>query len=145
MSAYLTSPLPLRVKVRLAGRVWRAFAGVRFSLRRYPLPLAVEQLSRCPRPLRYRLDPGHLGRVVARTLKVRSYQPRCLFGALVLYQVLTDQGECPVLVIGLPEEPTDADAHAWVELDGRDVGPPPGASRGYIELARYGGAARPSS
>lgn len=42
-----------------------------------------------------------------------------------------------MLVIGLPEEPVDERAHAWVELEGRDVGPPPGRGN-HVELARYG-------
>ena len=42
----------------------------------------------------------------------------------------------PELVIGLPREPKDKDAHAWVELHGMDVGPPPGRGL-HEELARY--------
>jgi hypothetical protein len=36
----------------------------------------------------------------------------------------------------LPHHATSHDAHAWVELRGRDVGPLPGGS-GYVELTRY--------
>ena len=39
------------------------------------------------------------------------------------------------LVIGLPEQAKDERAHAWVELEGRDVGPPPGRA-GHLEMAR---------
>jgi hypothetical protein len=54
----------------------------------------------------------------------------------VLYRLLRSRGEPAELVIGLPREPKDKDAHAWVELDGRDVGPPPGKA-GHEQLARY--------
>jgi hypothetical protein len=56
---------------------------------------------------------------------------------MVLYRLLEGQGIDAELVIGLPREPRDKDAHAWVEVDGVDVGPPPGGSR-HEELARYG-------
>jgi hypothetical protein len=66
---------------------------------------------------------------------VGRHRPRCLINALVLFRLLREQGEAAILVIGLPEVATDERAHAWVEVDGRDVGPPPGG-RGYRELAR---------
>ena len=40
------------------------------------------------------------------------------------------------LVIGLPKNPADKAAHAWVELDGIDVGPPPGRN-GHEQMARF--------
>ena len=54
----------------------------------------------------------------------------------MLYRLLRRQGDPAELVIGLPASPRDKDAHAWVELDGRDVGPFPGRN-GHVELARY--------
>jgi hypothetical protein len=54
----------------------------------------------------------------------------------VLYGLLRDQGDEAELVIGLPLEPKDFDAHAWVEIREADVGPPPGQGR-HQELARY--------
>jgi hypothetical protein len=59
-----------------------------------------------------------------------------LFSALVLYRLLRAQGDRAELVIGLPSDARTKDAHAWVELDGVDVGPPPGRS-GHLELTRY--------
>jgi hypothetical protein len=56
---------------------------------------------------------------------------------MVLYRLLREQGDDVQLVIGLPLEPRDKDAHAWVEMDGHDVGPPPGRGK-HVELARYG-------
>ncbi len=44
----------------------------------------------------------------------------------MLYRLLREQGDAAELVIGLPKNPADKSAHAWVELDGVDVGPPPG-------------------
>jgi hypothetical protein len=66
-----------------------------------------------------------------------GYHPRCLTAALVLYRLLREQGESAELVVGLPREPLDKTAHAWIEVDGVDVGPPPGR-QGHEELARYG-------
>ena len=44
---------------------------------------------------------------------------------------------CTALAMGsLPGEARDQTAHAWVELNGRDVGPPPGRN-GHAELARF--------
>ena len=56
--------------------------------------------------------------------------------SLVLYRLLREQGDDAELVIGLPQTPADKDAHAWVELAGRDVGPPPGRGP-HEELARF--------
>jgi hypothetical protein len=56
--------------------------------------------------------------------------------ALVLFRLLREQGDAAELVIGLPENPGGKDAHAWVELEGVDVGPPPGRS-GHDEMARF--------
>ena len=42
----------------------------------------------------------------------------------------------PASVPVLTESLRHKDAHAWVELAGVDVGPPPGRN-GHVELARY--------
>jgi Transglutaminase-like superfamily len=53
-----------------------------------------------------------------------------------LFKLLKAEGVNAELVIGLPASPESHIAHAWVEIDGRDVGPPPGR-RNHEELARY--------
>ena len=53
-----------------------------------------------------------------------------------MYGMLREDGVAAELVIGLPSSPASQVAHAWVEIDGRDVGPPPGRSQ-HEELARY--------
>jgi hypothetical protein len=126
------SPL---AKLRLGLRVWYWFVVVRLGLRRSPLPELVGRLGRAGATSR-RLDPVRLGRAVAGALRVGRLDPRCLFTALVLYRLLRQQGDPAELVIGLPREPKDKDAHAWVELHGVDVGPPPGRGL-HEELARY--------
>lgn len=123
------------VKLRLGLRVWYWFIVVRLGLRRMPLPRLVERLSR-PSPTARRLDPVRLGRAVAGALRIGPLNPRCLFTALVLFRLLRGQGDPAELVIGLPREPKDKDAHAWVEVHGIDVGPPPGRGL-HEELARY--------
>jgi hypothetical protein len=52
--------------------------------------------------------------------------------------MLIRQGERPQLVIGLPPSPSSHEAHAWVEVAGQVVGPPPGRL-GHEEMVRYGG------
>ena len=114
------SRLSLRAKTGLAVRIWVLLARVVVGLRREPLPALVARLSRA----------------VDRSLRVGGRRPRCLVNALVLYRLLREQGDDAELVVGLPARPVDKDAHAWVELGGVDVGPPPGRS-GHEELARF--------
>jgi hypothetical protein len=119
-------------KLVLALRIWARYVAVRYRLRREPLPQLVAHLSRDGRRRRY--DAARLARAVDRTLQLG--RPTCLLSALVLFRLLREQGDPAELVIGLPDEATDQEAHAWVELDGIDVGPPPG--RGHrVPLARF--------
>jgi hypothetical protein len=55
---------------------------------------------------------------------------------MVMFEILKEQGEAPELVIGLPDQASSHEAHAWVELDSIDVGPPPGRA-GHDEMVRY--------
>jgi hypothetical protein len=120
----------------MAIRIWTAFVRVRLTTKVHSLPVAVARLGAVGRAPRYRIAPRRLGSIVARVLRFGPWRARCLWTALVLYGLLRDQGDRAELVIGLPLEPKDFDAHAWVEIDGRDVGPPPGRGR-HEELARY--------
>jgi hypothetical protein len=128
--------LPLTEKARLAARIWLRFARVMVGVRREPLPAFVSRLGatagcarRTPHP------PATLSRAVYRSLRLGPRRPRCLISALVLYRLLREQGDVAELVIGLPDEASDHRAHAWVELAGKDVGPPPGRSS-HREIAR---------
>jgi Transglutaminase-like superfamily len=128
--------LGLPAQARLFVRIWVTFVRVRWTSARHPLPAAVARLG-VPGPApRYRLEPRRLGGIVARVLRFGPWRARCLWTALVLYDLLRDQRDTADVVIGLPLEPKDTIAHAWVEIDGRDVGPPPGQGR-HEELARY--------
>jgi Transglutaminase-like superfamily len=129
-------PLSLRTKSSIAFNAWRSFARVQMDLRRLPLPRVVSELGRGSAPPSG-LSPTRLGVVVQKALTVGPVQPRCLISALVLYDLLRREGEEPTLVIGLPDSPATKDAHAWVELEGLDVGPPPGRGQ-HQPLARYG-------
>jgi transglutaminase superfamily protein len=80
--------------------------------------------------------PERLGRLVTRVLAIGPWRARCLHTSFVLFAMLRGRGEPAILVIGLPERPETKEAHAWVELEGRDVGPPPGRGT-HVELARY--------
>jgi Transglutaminase-like superfamily len=127
--------LPLHDKLRLAARVWMRFALVSVRVHRQPLPRLVERLADVDGPPRGGHAPATLARAVDRSLRVGDHRPRCLINALVLFRLLREQGDESVLVIGLPERAEDERAHAWVELNGRDVGPPPGRA-GHHEMAR---------
>jgi Transglutaminase-like superfamily len=128
--------LGIPARLGLAVRIWTAFVRVRLTTQAHPLPVAVTRLGAAGRPPRYRIAPRRLGSIVSRVLRFGPWRARCLWTALVLYGLLRDQGDEAELVIGLPLEPKDFDAHAWVEIDGKDVGPPPGRGQ-HEELARY--------
>jgi hypothetical protein len=129
--------LGLPAKLSLGLRLWAWFARVYVGVRRHPLPRFIERLHAAKADTGRRIEPVRLGRIVERVLRVGPWRPRCLFTSLVLYRLLVEQGDRPEVVIGLPREPRDKDAHAWIEIGGRDVGPPPGRSRHQV-LARYG-------
>lgn len=133
-----TTDRRLRVigKVRLVSRIVGSFVLVHVLLRRAPLPEVVRRLGSSGSSRWGRIRPLRMSNIVHRTLGVGRWRPRCLIGALVLFRLLRDQGDPAELVIGLPTEPRDKDAHAWVELNGADIGPPPGKN-GHDELARY--------
>jgi Transglutaminase-like superfamily len=118
----------------LLARVWWACLVVLATLRRHSLPQAVTVLGEASTG--ELLPPALLSRAVSRGLRIGWWRPRCLIRSLVLYRLLRAQGDTPELVIGLPHRPESPDAHAWVELAGRDVGPWPGRGQ-HVELARY--------
>ncbi len=135
-----TSKLAATTKLALVARSWWSLLHVVVGLRRHGLPAVVHRIAKAPQGTRLRLTPQRLGRAVHRALNVGPAHPRCLHTALVLLRLLTQQGESPELVIGLPPTATSKDAHAWIELDRVDVGPPPGRS-GHVELARFSASA----
>jgi Transglutaminase-like superfamily len=130
--------LGIQQKALLTARVWWLFFHVHYGLRKHPLPTLVERLrgTGSAEPRRW-VHPVRLGHAVYRVLNVGGLRPRCLVMSLVLYRLVIDQGDQAELVIGLPERPAGHEAHAWVEIAGKSVGPPPGPS-GHRELARYG-------
>lgn len=129
------APLRPHDKVRLALRVWRTYVRVRRGIRRSELPLAVKRLGTTRQATR-RYPVANLSRAVDRALAPLPADPTCLVRSLVLFRLLREQGDKAEVVIGLPEHPTSHAAHAWVELEGRDVGPPPGRS-GHSQMVRY--------
>jgi transglutaminase superfamily protein len=124
-------------KIRLAVRIWFWHLVIRVGLRRYSLPGLVTRLGRTRKSRSYGLDHRRMGRAVQKALRIGPLEARCLVTALVLYRLVREEEEPAQLVIGLPHEPTSKDAHAWVEIDGIDVGPPPGGA-GHRVLARFG-------
>ncbi|MPZ70007.1 MAG: lasso peptide biosynthesis B2 protein [Actinobacteria bacterium] len=121
-------------KLTLAARIVTLGAIAERKLDREPLPDLVVSWG-SPRPTRgnERLSPHGLGRVVARVLGERR---RCVVQSLVLHRLLAAQGDRPELVVGIPGAAENHNAHAWVELDSVEVGPPPGSS-GNLEMARF--------
>jgi hypothetical protein len=130
------SPLSFGQKLSVATRAWFWFVAVNMRLGRQPLPRFVRRLGGVGRPREDRVAPARLSRGVFRSLRLGPLRPRCLIRALVLYRLLREQGEDAELVIGLPVTAVSEEAHAWVEIDHVDLGPPPGRS-GHVELARY--------
>lgn len=130
-------------RLLLAARIWGDSLRVWRGLRRRRVPEVVERLDREGRVQRP-VDPRRLGRLVHRAMNLGPFQPRCLTMSLVLFRELRRQGTAAELVIGLPLEPTEHAAHAWIEVDGQVVGPPPGRL-GHAEMARYGGSSGTSS
>jgi Transglutaminase-like superfamily len=128
--------LPFRQKLMLGGRVLTAYVRVRRGLRGVELPVAVARLGAVGEATRRRHPPSRLSRAVDRTLRAAPDDPTCLVRSLVLFRLLREQGDEAQLVIGLPERPATHEAHAWVELDGHVVGPPPGRA-GHSEMARF--------
>jgi transglutaminase-like putative cysteine protease len=129
--------IPLPTKLVLVGRIWATFLAIRRAVATEPLPDLAKRLAERPRrDDAAALGPRRLGQIIARVLRIGPWRARCLFLALVHYQFLRERGEPAELVIGMPEHPKDEDAHAWVELRGVDVGPPPG-STGHEPLARF--------
>jgi hypothetical protein len=124
-------------QARLALRVLRCYLHIRPRVHRQPLPGFVARLGKPDGTVAERHPPLRLSRAVSRTLRMGGRQPTCLVNALVLYRLLREQGDPAEVVIGLPAEAADKDAHAWVELNGVDLGPAPGRS-GHAELARFG-------
>jgi hypothetical protein len=132
----IARPSAAEVAALSARSVWW-FAVIWVRVRRRPLPDVIGRLARVERVRPARARPVRLGLIVSRSLRVGRYQIRCLYTSLVLFRLLREQGVDADIVIGLPREPRDKDAHAWIEIDGRDVGPPPGRAQ-HVELARYG-------
>jgi hypothetical protein len=129
------APLPLRAKAALALRIWALYPRVLVGLRREQLPAFVARFGHAG-GAGARHSADRLSRAVDRSLRLGARKPRCLVSSLVLYRLLREQGDPAELVIGLPQTPADKDAHAWVELAGADVGPPPGRGT-HEELARF--------
>jgi Transglutaminase-like superfamily len=131
-------PLSPAAKAALSARILRRYALVRARLFREPLPALASRLGKKREQAGGRHhSAARLSRAVDRTLRLGSRRPSCLASSLVLYSLLREQGDAAELAIGLRERPTDKTAHAWVELDGVDVGPPPG-SHGHVALAHFG-------
>ena len=122
-------------KLRLASVIVARYVRVRIDLSRYPLPELVARYSRRkPSPRNHAV--GTLRRGVDRLLVLPGRPMRCLPRALVLYSLLVEQEQDPRLVVGLPKVPTSVRAHAWVEIDGVDVGPSPGQN-GHQPVSAY--------
>ena len=131
------TPLSVIGRIRLAARIWFWYWAIRLRLRGTRLPELVGWLGRPLERSRTPMEPRRLGRAVGRVLGRGPFRTRCLLSSLVLFRLLREQGAQPELVIGLPPRPESHEAHAWVEVDGRVVGPPPGRL-GHSALTRYG-------
>lgn len=133
------SPLSASTKAALAALTWLEYVRVVSGVRRMALPELVRRLETAAhRHSLSPLDPVRLGKLVAKVLNRGPVRPRCLTLSLVFFRMLVRQGTKSELVIGLPPSPSSHEAHAWIEVEGRVVGPPPGRL-GHEEMVRYGG------
>ena len=130
------APLTPAEKLALGAHVWRLHLEIRRGLRSDPLPALVRRLEVREGARRDVGDPARLSRIVDKSLSVFGLRPRCLILALVLFRVMRERGIPAEVVIGIPHRAEDHLAHAWVEVDGIDFGPPPGKGR-HEELVRY--------
>jgi hypothetical protein len=135
-------PLVVIQRAQTVLRIWLAYVHVRLLLWNRPLPEVTARLAQVPQRTKRHRHPAKLGHAVHRALSLGGQQPRCLTLSLIHYRLLSTEGWRPELVIGLPTAADGPDAHAWVEIENVDVGPPPGRA-GHIELARYGSDGRP--
>ncbi|CAN5750571.1 hypothetical protein BH18ACT15_BH18ACT15_13600 [soil metagenome] len=129
-------PLTTARKLALGGHVWWVHLLVRVRLRRESLPALVRRLDVRDGERGEIDDPARLSRIVDKSLSVFGLRPRCLVLALVLFRLMRERGIPAKVVIGIPHHAEDHLAHAWVEVDGVDFGPPPGKGR-HEELVRY--------
>jgi hypothetical protein len=125
-------------RAALAARIWYWYFRIRLRLRKRDLVHVVESLGRPGRATNRPIEPRRLGLIVDRALPFPLSRATCLARSLILYRLLRSQGLEPQLVIGLLHQSATHEAHAWIEVDGKDVGPPPGG-RHFVPLARYGG------
>ena len=118
----------------LVSRIAVEYGRVRWDLRRRTLKdVVTARRLGTARPE----DPRRLSRAVTKVLGLsQGDRARCIHRALVLQRMLARQGVASDLVIGLPPDAKNERAHAWVEVDGRDMGPAPGRGRHHA-LARY--------
>ena len=128
-------PWAWRTKASLLLRILRCYLGITLRDPRESLPQYIARIGRADGPPGERSPPDRLRGAVLRVLRLGPWRPTCLTNALVLYRLLREQGDPAELVIGLPVEALDHRAHAWVELDGQDLGPFPG--RHHTALARF--------
>lgn len=135
------APAGIWTRLRLGAEVVRARWLTDRLIRRGDLaglvPLA---LARPPlrRPWRPSLIGGAAHRLVRSMLPGERGEDRvrCIHRAAVMQHLLLRQGQPAALVIGVKPGSGSARAHAWVELGGEVVGPPPGRM-GHRELTRY--------
>jgi hypothetical protein len=122
-------------KARLLVAIWMRYARVKLLLRRHPLAEVVRTLAGGAGSWSHR-DIDGLSRAVNRGLLGPGGTIRCLPRALVLFTLAREHGIEADIVIGVQPSTTSHEAHAWVEVGGRDVGPKPGRM-GRSELIRY--------
>jgi hypothetical protein len=122
-------------KVALALRIWWLAGVAWWKMRTEPLPGLVKQWS-FPDAGTGNRSPLKLRRIVDRVLILGGWRPRCIIRAMVLYRLVAETGLEPELVIGLPLESNSKDTHAWVEINGHDLGPWPGRGNHHA-MARF--------
>jgi hypothetical protein len=122
-------------KLVWAIRMYWTWVVVLAQIRRTPLPDLIREM-RVPRRSSPTWTPRRTAANVTRLLRVGNHRARCLISSIVGLRMLSMAGYEAEVVIGLPNDATDHSAHAWLEVDGRDISPPPGRGD-HVEIARY--------
>jgi hypothetical protein len=110
-------------RMRLVGEIVVAYLSARRLMHRRPLPDAVAAL---------RLGAGdgrdatgaalplarHLASATARTITLMPVDSRCLMRSLVLTRLMGRRGLGSTLVLSVSAQPSQFEAHAWIEHAG---------------------------
>jgi hypothetical protein len=110
-------------RMRLGGEIVVAYLSARRLMRRRPLPDAVAALRLGAGDGRDATGAGlplarHLASATVRTITLMPADSRCLMRSLVLTRLMGRRGLGSTLVLSVSAQPSQFEAHAWIEHAG---------------------------